>query len=234
MTIAGIIVACLSVAVVKAASAVVVRTVEDRVLTLSVVAGRDARSVVIAVPGASSHVDAIDMVTTDRQWQCARVCQIIGATSGPTTGCLGEIVTTTGLVVDDGDDAARTSAERILCCSVGIATCAERIDIRRRVIRGTPDLIKVPIVGAKSARTVLWAATHGVPRRINVAGSRAGGLDRSTNKTQRANNDTHTNNEYQQGFSSSYEHVIVGEDSFNGFTSLCPFHYLEMASSYSQ
>ncbi len=130
MAVAGIVVARLGVAVVEAASAIVVRAVEDRVLALWIVAGRDARCVVVTVPGARSHVDAVDVVATDRQWQCARVGEVIRAASCPAAGCLGEIVAMTGLVVDDGDDAGRACAERILRGCVGIAARAQDADVR--------------------------------------------------------------------------------------------------------
>ena len=64
--VAIVIVGLLGVAVVEAASTVVVRAVEDRVLALGIVAGRDARGGVVAVPDARSDVDAVDLVTGDR------------------------------------------------------------------------------------------------------------------------------------------------------------------------
>ena len=60
----------LGVAVVETATAVVVGAVEDRVLALGIVAGRDAVGVVVTVPGTRSDVDAIGLVSVDRDW-CA-------------------------------------------------------------------------------------------------------------------------------------------------------------------
>src|SRR5581483_6070284 len=111
MAVAGIVVARLGVAVIEAASAIEVRAVEDGVLALGIVAGRDARGMIVAVSGARSDKDAIDVVTADRHGQRGRVGQIIWAASGPATWCLSEIVTTPGLVIDDGDDAGCACTE---------------------------------------------------------------------------------------------------------------------------
>jgi hypothetical protein len=198
--IAGVMIVGFGVAVVEAASPVIVRAVEDGVLALGIVTRRDSRGVVVAVPGARSHVDAVDMVTPNRQWQGARIRQIVRTAGSPTGGCLGEIVAVPGLVVDDGDDAGRVSTECILRGGVGIASCAKRIDIGRRLVRRAPDLIKLPIVGGeKGSHRAVCGHTRSTGSGINVAGQRTGRPGRGTNKAQGASNETHTSNEYQQG-----------------------------------
>ncbi|HEY5004605.1 MAG TPA: hypothetical protein VII61_15690, partial [Ktedonobacteraceae bacterium] len=201
VAVAGIVVARLGVAVVEAASTVVVRAVEDCVLALCIVAGRDARGVVVAVPGAGSHVDAVDVVTADRQWQRVRVRQGIRTASGPATWRLGEIVATPGLVVDDGDDAGRASAERILRGSVGKAARTQDADVRRCVIRRTPDLVQVPVVGAEEGtHRAMGSHTWRAARRINVARQRPGSQSPcaiNARNAKRAGNNTHNSNECQ-------------------------------------
>jgi len=63
---AVVVVVGLGVAVVEAAAVVGVRAVEDRVLALGGVAGRDARGAVVAVAVARRDVDAVDLRAVDR------------------------------------------------------------------------------------------------------------------------------------------------------------------------
>ena len=110
----------LGVAVVIAATAVVVSTVEDRVHALRLVAGGDAVGAVVAVAGAGGRVDAVGLVAIDHDRRRSGVGQVVRAASRPAAGRLGQVVPPTGLVVDDGDDAGRTGAEGVLCGGGGV------------------------------------------------------------------------------------------------------------------
>src|SRR5207248_6867692 len=60
---------------------ILVGAIEDRILAFRRVASRDTRGMVVAIASASRDIDAVNFVTTDREWQRARVRKVIWATS---------------------------------------------------------------------------------------------------------------------------------------------------------
>src|SRR5579875_221540 len=79
--IAIVMVVGFGVAVIEAAPSVIVRAIEDRVLAFGIVAGRNARSVVVAVPGARSDVDAVSLVAIDHDRRRGCVREVVISTS---------------------------------------------------------------------------------------------------------------------------------------------------------
>src|ERR1700761_2744771 len=92
VTVAGVVVAGLGVAVVETAAAVVVRAVEDRVLALGAVAGGDARGVVVPVAGTRGHVDAVGLVAANRHRGRGRVGQHVRPAGRPARRRAGQVV----------------------------------------------------------------------------------------------------------------------------------------------
>src|ERR1019366_1043659 len=179
---------------------IVVRPIEDRVLAFSIVPSGDPGCIVIAVAVARRHVQAIDVVPTDREGQRIGNGEVVRITSRSATGGLSQVVTAPGLVVDNGDDAGCPRAERILRSSVGIATNREHPDVHGGVIRGAPDLVEVPAVGAvERAYRAMSGDAWSTPCGIEIAGERASCSHRRTGNAQRPANHAHNRQEYQQG-----------------------------------
>ena len=104
-----------------------------------------------------------------------------------------------GLVVDDGDDATRARAERILRGGVGIATRRKGADVQRGVIRGAPDLVEVPVVGAEQgAHRAMGSHTWRAARRVNVAGQRPCCVGCAALQPKRACNEAQNHEQNQQ------------------------------------
>ena len=144
---AVVVVVGLGVAVVEAAAVVGVRAVEDRVLALRRVAGRDVPGAVIAVAVARGDVDAVDLRAVDHGGRRRRVREGVRAAGRAARGRVGEVVAVARLVVDLGDDTSRARAEGVLRRRVGDAARADRADVQCGVVRGAPDLVEVAAVG---------------------------------------------------------------------------------------
>jgi hypothetical protein len=105
----------LGVAVVETAAVVEVLAVEDGVHALGLVAGRDAVGGVVAVAATRRDEDAVRRAAAEGDRCRDRVRQTVesaGRRALESAGRrLGEVVTPSRLVVDDGDQAARVGAE---------------------------------------------------------------------------------------------------------------------------
>lgn len=57
------------------------------------------------------------------------------------------MIASAGLIVDDGDQASGTRTERVLSSGIGDSACRQRLDVGRRTIRATLDLVEWSVVG---------------------------------------------------------------------------------------
>src|SRR5579871_713047 len=125
VTVAGVGVAGLRVAVVEAAAGVVVGAVEDRVLALGVVTGGDAAGGVVAVAGAGRDEHAVDLVAAQKRRRRGGVREVVRPAGRAARRGLSQVVAASRLVVNDRDVAVRAGAERVLRGGVGHAARGE-------------------------------------------------------------------------------------------------------------
>ena len=172
MAVACIATVCFCVTVVEAAGAVEVGTVEDRVHALGRVACRRAVGGVVAVAAARRHEDAIHLAIVQRDRSTSRAGEVvepIGFRSAKTAGWgLGEVITATGLVVNDRDDAGRLGTEAVLGGGVGDTASRQRCNVGRCIVGATLHLVE------DAAVTVVQSASGAVR---GDARSAAGGVD---------------------------------------------------------
>jgi hypothetical protein len=162
----------LGIAVVEAATAVVVLTIDDPVHTLGLVVDRDAVGVVVAETHAGLDENAVRLVSADGDRRHVRDREVVEAAHGRAAesapGRLGQVIVLGRLVVERRDQAGRAGAEPVLRGRVGIPAPFQDTDVPDRVVREPPDLVERAMIG-------------GVQRAGGAvggdAGSSAGGVD---------------------------------------------------------
>jgi len=151
VTVAGIKIVGLGVAIVKAACPVVVGSVENCIHTLSCVASSTARHDIVAVARAGRDEDTVCLLAIQGDWctnGAGQVVVTIGFWALEAAGwCLVEMVTTAGLVIDDGDEASRAGTEGVLGRSIRHTTGSQRCDGGCGVVGTTLHLVEDAGVG---------------------------------------------------------------------------------------
>ena len=146
MTVARVATAGLGVAVIEAAATVVVSAVENRVHTFGRIASSCAAGGVVAVAGAGRHEDTVRLLAVQRDRCPNRAGQIIvaiGFWAVEAAGwSLGEMITTTGLIVNNCDEASRAGAEGVLASGIGDTSGGQWRDGGRGVVGAAFNLVQ--------------------------------------------------------------------------------------------
>ena len=172
MAVAGVATAGLGVAVVEAAGAVVVGSVEDRVHALRRVAPGRAAGGIVAVAGAGRDEDAVGLLAVQCDGCAGRTGQVVVAVGFRATEATGrslsEVVTAAGLVVNDRDEAGRARAEGVLGGGIGNTASRPRRDGGRGTVAAASHLVEWAVEG-------IVQGTSGAMR--GDAGGTAGSVD---------------------------------------------------------
>lgn len=177
MAVAGVAAVGLGVAVVEAAAAVIMCSVEDGVHTLRPIADSCAADGVVAVSCAGRHEDTVGLlaVQCNGSTNCAGQVVIaicLGAVEA-SGGSLGEVVIAAGLVVNDGDKTGCAGAEGVLGGGVGDTTGGQGPDVGRGTVRATLHLVqRAAVATVEGTGGTVCGDTGRAAGGVDVAGPR--------------------------------------------------------------
>ncbi|KAI6774120.1 hypothetical protein HG531_000969 [Fusarium graminearum] len=126
VAIACIFAADFGIAIIEAATSVVVCTIEDGVHTLWLITCSGTADMVVTVPSSRRDENAIRFLPVEGH-RCTISTRQVIITIGlwsveATRGCLGQVIAATRLVINDGDETSGTAAEGVLCRGIRDAT----------------------------------------------------------------------------------------------------------------
>lgn len=160
------------------------RAIEHSVHALCCVTSRRTAHFVIAIASTWAYKDAIRLLTVQCDWCTISCSQIIIAVSfralEASWWSLREVVATTRLVVDDGDEASGVSAEFVLRCCISNTTSRQRCDVGGSAVRAALDLVEGAAEGAvQGAGGAVSSDARGIAGGVDIAGSSGNNRSRS-------------------------------------------------------